>query len=68
MGVCATDDEQNRRALPFNEIDSPNYYKQNSENINYFNGIDISFNSKKTIIKTIGQIKGNSILINENTN
>ncbi len=68
MGVCATDDEQNRRALPFNEIDSPNYYKQNSENIKYFNGIDISFNSKKTIIKTIGQIKGNSILINENIN
>ena len=82
MGVCASDDKQHRTRnfrMSMNQIEedktcekynsklcSP---KKNSNN-NYNNDktIEISLNSKKTIIKSIGQIKGESVSIKNNLN
>ena len=80
MGVCTTDDQQHRQKISIkqpkeefklNESEySRLYNKQKTENNKYNNNkiIEISLNSKKTIIKTIGQIKGESILIKNNLN
>jgi hypothetical protein len=70
MGVCNTeDDQENRRKMFLNDTDSSNHYnKQKTENFECNNNIEISLNSKKTIIKTIGQIKGEPISIKNNLN
>ena len=84
MGVCTTDDqtprgrgyklsknqgneeykisEKNKRNLNSKKKSSNYNYKEQNKNI------EISLNSKKTIIKTIGQIKGESISIKNNLN
>ena len=82
MGIYASDDKQHRTRnfrMSMNQIEedktcekynsklcSP---KKNSNN-NYNNDktIEISLNSKKTIIKSIGQIKGESVSIKNNLN
>ena len=83
MGVCTTDDQFHRNreykisknhSQEEHKISEDNttklYDKKNSNNnnINQNKNIEISLNSKKTIIKTIGQIKGDSISIKNNLN
>ena len=82
MGVCASDDKQHRTRnfrMSMNQIEddktcekyntklySPN--KNSKNNYNNDKTIEISLNSKKTIIKSIGQIKGESVSIKNNLN
>jgi hypothetical protein len=82
MGVCASDDKQHRTReykISINHIEedktcekynSKLYSANKNPNNNYNNdkAIEISLNSKKTIIKSIGQIKGESVSIKNNLN
>ena len=82
MGVCASDDKQHRTRnfrMSMNQIEddktcekynSKLYSPKKNSNNNYNNDktIEISLNSKKTIIKSIGQIKGESVSIKNNLN
>ena len=80
MGVCTTEDQPNRSRnsinqtkenLKINEIESLKIVNQNKNRMpeyNYNKNIEISLNEKKTIIKSIGAIKGESISINNNLN
>ena len=80
MGVCTTEDQPNRSRnsinqtkenLKINEIESLKLVNQNKNKMpeyNYNKNIEISLNEKKTIIKSIGAIKGESISINNNLN
>jgi len=80
MGVCTTEDQPNRSRnsinqtkenLKINEIESLKIVNQNKNKMpeyNYNKNIEISLNEKKTIIKSIGAIKGESISINNNLN
>ena len=80
MGVCSTEDEPHHRdrlSISKTQEDSKIYDIENSNFdekqknpsfINNNNNIEIALNSKKTIIKTIGQIKGESIIIKNNIN
>ena len=72
MGVCTVEDEKNRpkyRQVINNEEskisneDIPKLKRKKSSSNKF---IDISLNSKKTIIKLIGEIKGKSIKIKNN--
>ena len=72
MGVCTVEDEKNRpkyRQVINNEEskisneDLPKLKRKKSSSNKF---IDISLNSKKTIIKLIGEIKGKSIKIKNN--
>ena len=78
MGICATED-RHREKISINqtqeeskniETDNSNLYQNNHNKIFDINSknIDISLYSKRTIIKTIGQIKGESISIKNNLN
>ena len=72
MGVCSVGDENNRPKYRkvINNEDSKNSnedipkLKRKKSSSNKI--IDISLNSKKTIIKLIGEIKGKSIKIKNN--
>ena len=80
MGVCASNDKQHRTReykISMTQIEenktceksnSKLYSTNKNSNNNYNNDktIEISLNSKKTIIKSIGQIKGESISIKNN--
>ena len=82
MGVCATDDKQHRTReirISMNQIEedktcekyNSKLYSTNMNSNNKYNNdktIEISLNSKKTIIKSIGQIKGESVSIKNNLN
>ena len=76
MGVCTTEDQHHRpinrtpEDSKISEIEQSKLLPQQSnKNIMYNNrNIEISLNSKKNIIKTIGQIKGKSIIITNNIN
>ena len=82
MGVCATDDKQHRTReirISMNQIEedktcekyNSKLYNANMNSNNKYNNdktIEISLNSKKTIIKSIGQIKGESVSIKNNLN
>lgn len=82
MGVCASDDKQHRTRnfrMSMNQIEDDKtcekyntklYSPKKNSNNNYNNDktIEISLNSKKTIIKSIGQIKGESVSIKNNLN
>ena len=82
MGVCATDDKQHRTReirISMNQIEedktcekyNSKLYNANMNSNNKYNNdktIEISLNSKKTIIKSICQIKGESVSIKNNLN
>ena len=76
MGVCTTEEQHHKNKISNNKIEeeskeynieSAKKYKENKYSLQYNNqSIEISLNSKKTIVKTIGQIKGESIIIKNN--
>ena len=81
MGVCASDDKQHRTRnirMSMNQIEEDKSYEKynsklystNKNSNNNYNDktIEISLNSKKTIIKSIGQIKGEPVSIKNNLN
>jgi len=81
MGVCASDDKQHRTRnirMSMNQIEedkscekyNSKLYSTNKNSNNNYNDktIEISLNSKKTIIKSIGQIKGEPVSIKNNLN
>lgn len=81
MGVCASDDKQHRTRnirMSMNHIEedkscekyNSKLYSTNKNSNNNYNDktIEISLNSKKTIIKSIGQIKGEPVSIKNNLN
>ena len=80
MGVCSTEDEphhKDRLSISKAQEDSKICDIENSnfnekQKIPSFifnnNNVEIALNSKKTIIKNIGQIKGESIIIKNNIN
>ena len=77
MGVCSTEDEPHYKdRISISKIqeeskifENSNFYeKEKAQSFSYNNNIEIALNTKKTIIKTIGQIKGESIIIKNNIN
>ena len=76
MGVCTTEEQHHRpinktpEDSKISEIEQSKLLpKESNKNIMYNNrNIEISLNTKKNIIKTIGQIKGKSIIITNNIN
>lgn len=77
MGICAADEERhhkrnsinhNKEDFKYNEIQYLNQYNSNNQNIFNNINIEISSNSKETIIKSVGAIKGKSVSIKNNIN
>ena len=72
MGVCTVEDEKNNQKYrKINKIEESKNFEDESPKIKRKKSfqsktIDISLNSKKTIIKLIGEIKGKSIKIKNN--
>ena len=77
MGICAEEERHKEKIKnptqeesKIIETDYSKLYQKETNKSFDFNGgnIDISLISKRTIIKTIGQIKGDSISIRNNLN
>ena len=72
MGVCTVEDEKNNQKYrKINKLEESKNFEDESPKIKRKKSfqsktIDISLNSKKTIIKLIGEIKGKSIKIKNN--